>query len=275
LPEFPILIEPEREVAQLCSMSVRQIAAAIQHGQIPSNAPGEAFNEGVLFSQGRESDITWSTGVRYGSPNNKIMAGDICGFFQAAGETVKKYGYPDKIHGSEMEIDAELAAVVYEALGNMMTPRSAADRRCWAFFTCRLAPDVVAWRWGGANEVPKTNAEHFFSSTRNYFSYLWWMATLFRDDGDSPWSVLRGLTVNSRVAILERPGLGYDKSLCLALAKEAQARYEPNERDEAIMWVMKRVTISRSTIQTDAFDNAQRKEYVCRLFDAYKKHDEL
>ena len=68
-------------------------------------------------------------------------------------------------------IDVHLGILLYEYLWNMtgFSLRIAANDGFWRYLSVKVAPDVVAQRWG------KDNDDHFWSKpTRIWFRSLWW-----------------------------------------------------------------------------------------------------
>ena len=72
-------------------------------------------------------------------------------------------------------IDAHLGLLLYEYFWSIpgFSLRVAADDGFWRYLSVKVAPDVVAQRWG------KDNDDHFWSKpTRIWFRSLWWFVHL-------------------------------------------------------------------------------------------------
>lgn len=84
----------------------------------------------------------------------------------------------------------------------------------WTFIAVALAPDVVHWRFGIAEE-------RYLGGVRNTFQRLWMRGrALDRGDiGDKRWELLDLLTEDALVQITERPSIGADAVLARAIAE--------------------------------------------------------
>lgn len=97
----------------------------------------------------------------------------------------------------------------------------------WAYLTCRLVPEIVAWRFGReGTDGWKTSAERFLPGVRNTFQRLWWRVAILRDptnEEDEIWlldSNAGGLTEDNFVQLLERPGISTYHNLTKTIAHE-------------------------------------------------------
>ncbi|MEL7553782.1 hypothetical protein AAGV37_28260 [Pseudomonas protegens] len=85
----------------------------------------------------------------------------------------------------------------------------------WAFMSAVLAPDVVAWRFTDQSR------ERFAGGVRNSFQRLWVRGTVL-DRGESHperWALIHELSEDAMVQIFERPSIGGNPTLALAIAE--------------------------------------------------------
>lgn len=85
----------------------------------------------------------------------------------------------------------------------------------WAFIATVLAPDVVAWRF------INRGAHRFEGGVRNTFQRLWmraWALDREVSAGAERWSLVAALTEDALVQLTERPSVGADRRLSLAIA---------------------------------------------------------
>jgi hypothetical protein len=85
----------------------------------------------------------------------------------------------------------------------------------WAYLTAVVAPDLVAWRFS------KDAAGRFAGGVRNAFQRLWLRGrTLDRGEHHADrWGLVRALTEDALVQIFERPSIGGNRRLAVALAE--------------------------------------------------------
>ena len=143
-----------------------------------------------------------------------------------------KFNFPER--GSVRDrasFDSEAA----EALGEhrlFTLPESMRDD-VWAFVATVVLPDVVAWRFGTSSR------DRFYGGVRNTFQRLWLRGwALDRGVGHiERWGLLNELTEDAFVQIVERPSIGGDRRLALALAEGwlRTAKKLGRERMEDIM----------------------------------------
>lgn len=102
----------------------------------------------------------------------------------------------------------------------------------WSFVTAVVAPDIVHWRFGPA-------IERYTGGVRNTFQRLWMRGrALDRGPGHpARWALLTELTEDALVQITERPSIGGDPVLSLAVAEAwlRAARINGRARMEDIM----------------------------------------
>jgi hypothetical protein len=156
-------------------------------------------------------------------PENMYIAADMAGLKKKMIYYLKDFGFP----GSAIQrrdipsIDSGLAAVLYDHLQikySVLKGSEAADLRVWAFFNICIIPEIIEWRYKKSDSI---NADRFIGIRRNYGGYLWIAAWLFCDSSVSDkWHVLKRMSVDSIVQIVERPGVGYNSDFALALGKQ-------------------------------------------------------
>lgn len=132
--------------------------------------------------------------------------------------------------GSELEI----------AEGEALRPET------WAFMSLVLLPDVVKWRF---DNFP---ASRCTGGRRDCFQRLWLRATAFDLGSTSSdrWALLKGLTEDAFVSILERPTLAGNSDICRAIgrtwmriAAEIGRREMESVNRDAVKWIRARATV--------------------------------
>ena len=114
-------------------------------------------------------------------------------------------------------IDAHLGLSLYEYLWSIpgFSLRIAANDGFWRYLSVKVAPDVVAQRWG------KDNDDHFWSKpTRIWFRSLWWYVHLaWQDDYDKTKDLLETsfFTTDTILNFEERNGR---KGTCIEAYRE-------------------------------------------------------
>lgn len=85
----------------------------------------------------------------------------------------------------------------------------------WAWLCTALAPDVCAWRFD------ERSPERFLGGVRNTLQRLWLRGWAFDRGVGHPdrWGLLRQLTEDAMVQIIERPGLAADRRVAHAIAE--------------------------------------------------------
>lgn len=108
--------------------------------------------------------------------------------------------------------DAEAAAWLVDC--PFLSHGEALREDVWSFFGVVMFPDIVCWRFGNARE-------RYLGGVRNTFQRLWLRACAI-DRGssvDDRWGLLRDLTEDAFVQIIERPSIGGNRILALAIAE--------------------------------------------------------
>jgi hypothetical protein len=136
----------------------------------------------------------------------------------------------DGFRPSLAAFDAE--AAVWLAQSDLFATGEALRDDVWAFVTAFVAPDIVHWRFGGS-------VERFAGGVRNTFQRLW-MRGVALDRGaghQERWLLLEELTEDALVQMTERPSIGGDSVLALAVAEAwlRAARHHGKSAMEDIM----------------------------------------
>lgn len=126
--------------------------------------------------------------------------------------------------------DADAAA--WLAQSQLFSTGEALRDDVWSFVSAVVAPDIVQWRFGGA-------IERYTGGIRNTFQRLWMRGRVLDRGADHPerWKLLTELTEDALVQITERPSIGGDSILALAVGEAwvRAAQIHGRARMEAIM----------------------------------------
>ena len=155
----------------------------------------------------------------------------------------RKHGFGvDNGRSSLSSFDAEAAALL--AQHQLFSGGEALRDDAWGFVAAVVAPDVVFWRFGSA-------IERYTGGIRNTFQRLWMRGRgLDRGNGNSQrWALLHELTEDALVQISERPSIGSDHDLSVAIA-EAWLRASLVHGKSAMEDIMRRA-ILRIRIQNE------------------------
>lgn len=126
--------------------------------------------------------------------------------------------------------DAEAAA--WLAQSQLLSTGEALRDDVWSFISTVVAPDIVYWRFGAA-------IERYSGGVRNTFQRLWMRGRALDRGPEHPerWKLLTELTEDALVQITERPSIGGDPALSLAVAEawSRAAKIHGRARMENIM----------------------------------------
>lgn len=142
-------------------------------------------------------------------------------------------GYPDPGRYSEFDFRAS----VYLAESPLFMSGEALRDDVWSFVSIVMFPGIVSWRFR------KDGRERYFGGVRNAFQRLWMRArTLDRGAGHPDrWGLIRDLTEDALVQIMERPSIGADPKVARHLA-EAWVRARDRYGKDGLENVMRGVT---------------------------------
>ncbi len=131
--------------------------------------------------------------------------------------------------------DAEVAAWLVQS--NLFATGEALRDDVWSFMSAVVAPDIVYWRFGDA-------IERYTGGIRNTFQRLWVRGrALDRGTGaEDRWKLLSSLTEDALVQITERPSIGGDPALALAVG-EAWLRASEIHGKSAMEPIMRRAIL--------------------------------
>jgi len=149
----------------------------------------------------------------------------------------------------------------------------------WAYLTCRLVPEVVAWRFRReGNDGWKTSAERFLPGVRNTFQRLWWRVAILRDptnEEDEIWLLdlnAGGLTDDNLAQLLERPGISTYHNLTKTIAHEF-VRYRQFAKttdslaeEDLLREAMVRISRLGAFANLDAIPEEKRLEAIRNVF---------
>jgi hypothetical protein len=171
-------------------------------------------------------------------PVNMYGTADLAGLKKKMALFLKGFGFPEQAlqRRETAAMDAGLAAVLHDHLqAKNCLPKSseAADLRIWAFLNICLIPEIIEWRFKRTDVV---NTERFIGIRRNYTGYLWMAAWLFHDDSAADeWHVLKKMSVDSIVQVVERPGVGYNNVFALELGRQMTEAAKTGQINEMIL----------------------------------------
>lgn len=134
----------------------------------------------------------------------------------------------------------------------------------WAFVACCVAPDVSLWRFESAH------SEHFRGGVRNTFQRLWLRAVALDRGSDSSdrWQLLQRLSEDALVQITERPAIGSDPQIAIAIGESWIAtadRIGASKMEQVTRDAIRRIRIANETICFSALPS----DILLRRFIAY------
>ncbi|WP_198003817.1 hypothetical protein [Thioalkalivibrio sp. ALJ24] len=128
-------------------------------------------------------------------------------------ELARAHGFGGSNAGnSHAAFDANAAAWLAEV--EMFSTGEALRDDVWSFVAAVVAPDIVYWRFGAA-------MERYTGGVRNTFQRLWMRGRALDRGPEHPerWQLLAELSEDALVQITERPSIGGDSTLSLAVAE--------------------------------------------------------
>ena len=122
------------------------------------------------------------------------------------------YGSNETSRSAFDRFDAEAAAVL--AQESILSSGEALRDDVWSFVGAVVAPDIVHWRFG-------TAVHRYLGGVRNTFQRLWMRGRALDRGADHPdrWMLLDALSEDALVQITERPSIGADPVLALAVGE--------------------------------------------------------
>ena len=131
-------------------------------------------------------------------------------------EVARAFGMPSPgTMYSRANFDSETAILLADH--ELLTSPEALRDDVWAFLATVMLPHVVIWRFGS-----KERLSRFKGGVRNALQRLWLRATVLdrgSEDADHRWLLVRSLTEDAFVQIVERPSIANDRQLAIGLAE--------------------------------------------------------
>lgn len=202
-----------------------------------------------------------ATGLR------RITGSELRKLREGLDEVAAKAGYPEKSLAARQAFDREVAV----RLGAMGMPSGEMLRAdVWAWLAMHLFPHLVQWRFGKDNGV--VAEERFLGVVqRNALGRLWLRGRIFdRGDGedDLRWGLVRAISEDASVAILERTSLASDWRLARELGEGwLTARGKGAAADKALRRVAIKVRIKFAYSELGVLTNEALHSYVLNLFE--------
>jgi hypothetical protein len=133
----------------------------------------------------------------------------------------------------------------------------------WTFVSVVIAPDVVHWRFGTARD-------RYLGGVRNTFQRLWLRGRVLDrgQDASDRWGLLRALSEDALVQIIERPSLGADAILACAIAEawvRAAARFGKGRMEPIMRRASLRIRVQNEIQSLACLD----REKLARLLDTF------
>lgn len=204
---------PDVAAARLLEAVLADPGARDRNSFDPNRLP-----EGVRFAD--------TGGTRVSADQLRKLHSDVVAIAQES-------GYPDP--GPYAEFD--FRASVYLAESPLFMSGEALRDDVWSFVSIVMFPGIVSWRFR------KDTRERYFGGVRNAFQRLWMHArTLDRGAGHPDrWGLVRDLTEDALVQIMERPSISADSRVARQLA-EAWVRARDRYGSDGLEKMMRGVT---------------------------------
>lgn len=175
--------------------------------------------------------------VRYAATGGTpVPAAALASLRESLVEIAQKHGFGrEGGRQAHAGFDAETAALL--AQSDLFCSGEALRDDVWSFVAAVLAPDIVYWRFG-------KSAERYGGGVRNTFQRLWMRGRALDRGAQHPerWRLLTELTEDALVQITERPSIGGDRVLALAVA-EAWLRAARHHGKAAMEDIMRRAIL--------------------------------
>lgn len=128
-------------------------------------------------------------------------------------------GYPEEDKANRPLFDAELTA--YLSTSDLLNSGEMLVDDVWAFISCCLAPEFAFWRFDPSFRRSGPSSDRFAGGIRNTYQRLWMRGRVLDRRSKHPdrWGVVHSLTEDALVQITERPSLGADQKLSLAIGE--------------------------------------------------------
>lgn len=185
----------------------------------------------------------------------------------------QKYGYPHKGTRSTLAaFDTDIAIYLGSELD--ILPGEAYRPQTWAFISLVLLPDIVKWRFEGFNVSRCTGGR------RDCFHRLWLRARAFdlRTEGDNRWIIIKNLTEDSFVSIIERPSLSGNTELCKILGLtwiKTASKVGRNRMEEINRRAIRHIRSKGTIIVLDALPYSELKTLVEHCYEVAAESDPI
>lgn len=226
----------------------------------------EAF-EGLTVEELRaRSDTSHQNQTFAAVGGRRVETGELEAIQKKVRNIAESFGYPGRGSRSALsEFDTVVSIFFGESLE--MPSGEAYRPQIWAFISLVLLPDVVKWRFPGFGVSRCTGGR------RDCFHRLWLRAWAF-DLGEgrrNRWVLLKNLTEDSFVSIMERPSLAGNKDICQVLGvswMKTAASVGRSKMEEINRRAIKRVRAKGTVIYLDALSYSELKAIVEECYQA-------
>ena len=146
-----------------------------------------------------------SNSVFAATGGTRVTSSELADLRSAIVAKAREHGFPAPRKGDSLMCDAHISVILREMMG--ISPNEAATDGLWEYLACILMPDLVIWRFQGAEG--RTLAERFLAGRRNNFYRLWWRAYVLAGDlvAEEAVRLLSFLGEDEMVSMMERPRL--------------------------------------------------------------------
>ncbi|MFK3788639.1 DUF6339 family protein [Pseudomonas piscis] len=180
-------------------------------------------------------------------------------------EIAQEVGFPT-VNTQSARAQFDQAAAIYLGQKAELKTGEALRDDVWAFLSVVLAPDIVAWRFTDQSR------ERFAGGVRNSFQRLWMRGTVL-DRGESHterWALLHELSEDAMVQIFERPSIGGNPVLAIAIAEgwlKAAKKHGRAVMEDAMRDVTKMLRLKNQIIDLSYLGENELGEIVDELFE--------
>lgn len=159
--------------------------------------------------------------------------------------------------------DASTAELLADS--QMFNSGEALKDEVWACIATVILPHVVFWRFGDSRE-------RYLGGVRNTFQRLWLRGRILDLGAQSTdrWSLLRELTEDAFVQIVERPSIGADSKIAVALAQgwvRASMRFGKSSMEDIMRRTTLVVRMHNEVRSLSSMSDENLEDYVNRTFD--------
>lgn len=197
-----------------------------------------------LLSSGDRGGVSLPDAVTYGAVGGtRLQRADLVALHDGVVVLAREAGWPGTTtKAARAQFDA--ACAIHLAQLQVLRSGEAHRADVWAFMSAWLFRPITLWRFG-------LSPDRHHGGVRNTFQRLWLRGVaLDRGEGHPDrWGLVRALTEDACVALLERPAVSADHRLARALAEgwvSAAARY-----GQAAMEPVMRAAIIRIRIRNE------------------------